>query len=656
MNKYLLHHFGLGDFLSCKGLVKYLIQNNQNPKTIFYLFVPSRHFKNISFLYRTEKIELIKVDDEGDAKKYFVKQNFMESSELITIGFQNFSKNIINEFKNEDYTTDMVFYKQLNVPYRYRFDLGSWKRNYEEEERVFNKLNPKKENYIFIHDDPSRNLIIQEEDLNFTNGRIKIIKNDPSELIFNLGLLLERAQQVHVMESSIRNLIECLDINDEKLFLHSFRKNLSKGPFYSFNENKILGSSKNWNIIEKNTNQIKKNYNIFDIVKKFFKSKTSSASVITTDKTFLKYIKYLVVFYIFKKQAVVKIFGFFIEKLQIKKDIGIEIFKDDFHNELDKCLFFTTRSLIHSVGNFINQKEYPNKKKKILNKDGSEVLFVKSSELIYFANKGLDEIKNNFILFSGDSDTEISIKDENNPDFNESISKIINNKRLLHWYTQNLNLNHLKISNLPHGLDYHTIFERRKGWANFKCSPTYQEKQLILILNNSNVLSKRKDKIFNNWHFSLEHGKRKELFDKINKEDNFFLNKRFNRYLNWKVQSEYKYIFCPSGKGIDDPRIYESIILGNIPIRLKEKISKFHEDMPIIYIDKITDLNLDFIQTKFKNFHNEKFNYEKLFLNYWKNKTNINTKFDLSMFQNISLDEFRSKLIEYYLDNSYDDK
>ena len=65
---------------------------------------------------------------------------------------------------------------------------------------------------------------------------------------------------------------------------------------------------------------------------------------------------------------------------------------------------------------------------------------------------------------------------------------------------------------------------------------------------------------------------------------------------------------------------------------------------------------MKFIQTKFKNFHNEKFNYEKLFLNYWKNKTNINTKFDLSMFQNISLDEFRSKLIEYYLDNSYDDK
>ena len=230
--------------------------------------------------------------------------------------------------------------------------------------------------------------------------------------------------------------------------------------------------------------------------------------------------------------------------------------------------------------------------------------------------------------------------------------KIINHKNLIHWYTQNLNLSDSKISNLPHGLDYHTIFERRKGWADFKCSPSYQEKQLIITLNSSNFFKNRKDKIFNNWHFSLGHGSRNELFNLINEEDNFFLNKRLNRFLNWKEQSEYKYIFCPSGKGIDDPRIYESIILGNIPIRLVDKISKFHEDMPIIYIDRVEDLNLNFINSKFQNFHNQKFNFDKLFLNYWKNKINIGKKYDLSSFQNISLDEFRIKLIDYYLKNS----
>lgn len=651
---FILQHFGLGDFLSCKGLLKYFVEKNKFDVSELNLFVPEKHYKNIKFLYEDlNKVNLIKVRDEKSAIKYFKDEKKININyELIKIGHSNFHKTIKSKFKYQEYTTDMVFYKQLDIPYKFRFDYGKWKRNLEEEERAFQKLNPQKKKYIFVHDDPSRNLIIKNKDLDLSDKNILIIKNDPSISIFNLGLILERAEQIHVMESSIRHLIECLNIDDRILFLHSFRKNLSKGPFYGFNSGKIIGSQKNWNIVTINENQKIENKNLktaYIYLKKIIKSKLSLSNVKSSDNTFYKKIKFFIIFYIFKKQAIVESFYYLIAKLQIKKDIGIQIFKNDFHHELDKCLFYTSRSLIHSVGNFINQKEYPNIKKKVINSNNEEILFVKTSELITFATKGLDEISRKFILCSGDSDTEISINDKNSSKFNESITKIMNNKNLIHWYTQNLNLADLKISNLPHGLDYHTIFERRKGWANFKCSPTFQEKQLILILNNSNTFENRKEKIFNNWHFSLSHGNRKELFDKINKEDNYFLNNRLNRLLNWKHQSEYKYTFCPSGKGIDDPRIYESIILGNIPIRLEEKISKFHKDMPIIYIDKIKDLNLDFINSKFQNFQNQKFNFDKLFLDYWKNKINIDKKHDLSSFQNISLEDFRFKLTDYYL-------
>lgn len=658
---YFLQHFGLGDFLSCKGLIKYIIEKKKFEVSEINLFVPEKHYKNIKFLYEDLKnINLIKTTDERSAKKYF--KNYKEinsNSKLIEIGHDNFHKTIKSEFKQDEYTTDMVFYKQLNIPYKFRFEYGKWRRNFKKEERVYKKLNPKNKKFIFIHDDPSRNLIINEKDLNIKDKNILIIKNDVSEPIFNLGLLLERAEEIHVMESSIRNLIECLNVDDKVLFLHSFRKNLSKGPYYNPNSGKILGSQKNWTIITTNDNKEMKNFNLNKLIinlKKIFKSKFSYSNVQSSDNNFFKKIKFLIVFYVFKKQIFVKIFSYIIDKLQIRKDIGIEIFKIDFHCELDKCLFFTTRSLVHTIGNFINQKEYPNIKKKINNNNNEEILFIKSSELVTFAAKGLDEIKKKFILFSGDSDTEISITERKNSGLNNSIIKIINHKNLIHWYTQNLNLSDPKISNLPHGLDYHTIFERRKGWANFKCSPTYQEKQLIITLNSSNFFKNRKEKIFNNWHFSLGHGNRNELFNLINKKDNFFLNKRLNRFLNWKEQSAYKYIFCPSGKGIDDPRIYESIILGNIPIRLKDKISKFHEDMPIIYIGRIEDLNLDFINSKFKNFYNQKFNFDKLFLNYWKNKIDIGKKYDLSSFKNISLDEFRLKLIDYYLKNSQYDE
>ena len=72
--------------------------------------------------------------------------------------------------------------------------------------------------------------------------------------------------------------------------------------------------------------------------------------------------------------------------------------------------------------------------------------------------------------------------------------------------------------------------------------------------------------------------------------------------------------------------------------------------MPIIYIDKIEDLNLNFINQKFQNFEDQKFNFEKLFLNYWKNIMNIGRKQDLSRFRNTTLYDFRFKLIDYYLE------
>ena len=124
----------------------------------------------------------------------------------------------------------------------------------------------------------------------------------------------------------------------------------------------------------------------------------------------------------------------------------------------------------------------------------------------------------------------------------------------------------------------------------------------------------------------MSHGNRKEIYDKINKKDNFFPEKRVNRFLNWKLQSKYKYIFCPSGKGLDDPRTYESIILGNIPIRIEDELSKFHEDLPIIYLKNLEDLNIKTVESNYLQFKDKKFNFEKLFLDYWRNQLNLDFK------------------------------
>ncbi|MAH97801.1 MAG: hypothetical protein CMA12_00420 [Euryarchaeota archaeon] len=655
---FILQHFGLGDFLSCKGLIKYLVENKKFDTSDINLFVPEKHFINIEFLYRDfNLIKLVKVKNERDAIRKFNNQKKIKSDAmLIKIGHSNFYKTIKSNFENKQFTTDMVFYKQFKIPYNYRFKYGQWSRNIQEENRVFDKLNPNRKKYIFIHDDPSRDLIIDVDDLNLKNKDIMIIKNDTSEKLFNLGLILERAEQIHVMESSIRHLIECLDIDENKLFLHSFRKNLSKGPYYNFNSGKIIGSQKNWNIISKNLNQNKKNYTLNSMIfsfKKIINSLMAYNKIKSNDNSFLKKLKFFIIFYIIKKNAIIRILTKTIDRFQITNEIGIYLLKKDFHFELDKCNFFTTRSLISSVGNFTYKKEYPNEKKQTVNILDQLVFFVKSSEIIKFEQEKLNKINKEFILISGDSDVEINIKKtQEDVNLSKSINNIIKNPYLKAWYTQNLNLENEKLFFLPHGLDYHTIWEKRKKWSNFKLSPTYQEKQLISTLYNSKEFSKRKNLIFNNWHFSLDHGNRRLIFNSMNKDDNFFLNKRLNRFLNWQIQSEYKYIFCPPGKGIDDPRIYESIILGNVPIRIQDSISKMHHDLPIINIQSIEDLTITSIESKYSSFLEKKFNFNILFLNYWKSKFGLIENSFQSNFENISIDDFRKNVIKFYFKNS----
>ena len=287
-----------------------------------------------------------------------------------------------------------------------------------------------------------------------------------------------------------------------------------------------------------------------------------------------------------------------------------------------------------------------------MNKKNQEIFFVKSSELKTFESNHLKKINNNFILVTGDSDTEMRIDTKQEDlQLKDTIQDILNNSKLVVWYAQNLFFEHEKIKSIPIGLDYHTVWEKRKFWENYRFSPSHQERKLISTLFNSKPFDDRENLIFNNWHFSLSHGNRKEIYDQINKNDNFFPKERVNRFLNWKLQSKYKYIFCPSGKGLDDHRIYESIILGNIPVRIEDELSKLHENLPIIYVKSIKDLNIKLIESNYLQLKDKKFNYEKLFLDHWRNKLNLDFKNNFFNFKNSTMTEFRKKIIEYYLSN-----
>ncbi len=244
---YIYHHLGLGDHISCNGLVRTIVSKNKN--NIYYLFCKSSLTDTIRFMYRdlvNIKIKPIKsINADKEIEKYLLK--LKNKTKIIKIGFENYNKiySKIN-LKNNPVTYDMVFYKQVGQNYKNRFTNCYWKRNIKEEDRVYKKLikNPKKK-YLFVHDEPSLNYKI---DQSFFSKGYKVIKNDKNEILFNLGKVIENASELHLMESSIRNMAETLDLKAKNKFLYIWRRK-DMAPRYNYKKKKIIGSRNNWTII-----------------------------------------------------------------------------------------------------------------------------------------------------------------------------------------------------------------------------------------------------------------------------------------------------------------------------------------------------------------------------------------------------------------------
>ena len=95
MNRiYIYHHLGLGDHISCNGLVRTIVNKNKNRNNIYYLFCKSSFLETVKFMYRdldNIKIKPIKSKDPTkEIEKYLSK--IKDKKKIIKIGFKNYNK------------------------------------------------------------------------------------------------------------------------------------------------------------------------------------------------------------------------------------------------------------------------------------------------------------------------------------------------------------------------------------------------------------------------------------------------------------------------------------------------------------------------------------------------------------------------------------
>jgi hypothetical protein len=205
----ILHPQGLGDAIICNGLCRYYA--NQHAVDKVYVYIPKIYTNLVKWMYRDNPaITVIPINaSRVGAYDYCTKVAANLHSRVIFAGstaINNYNK-IFKKYKK----FDEVIYEIAKVPYENRYKSFYIQRDLEEEKKVLEKLGAYGA-YAFIHDDPDKGFVLEPK------TTLKQIRNDKSINLFHLCSALENAEEIHLMESSIKNLCEHLNLKSDKLF------------------------------------------------------------------------------------------------------------------------------------------------------------------------------------------------------------------------------------------------------------------------------------------------------------------------------------------------------------------------------------------------------------------------------------------------------
>jgi hypothetical protein len=217
-----------------------------------------------------------------------------------------------------------------------------------------------------------------------------------------------------------------------------------------------------------------------------------------------------------------------------------------------------------------------------------------------------------------------------------SIKKIISHKHFKHWFATNKSIpNDNNFTSIPYGLNYWTLLKKDFFGEEIQ-TVTEQDNKLVNISKNSLRFTNRIPKIYanfhvkctphlNNQHTDLRHGNwRGRLHNVIPSDIIYFESNILPRTKSWEQFSLYSFVLSPLGNGLDCIRTYEALCLGCIVIIKKSDLNDncLYSDLPVLIVNEYSEINKKLLKVTLELFSIKKFNYEKLYMNYWINLVN----------------------------------
>lgn len=190
---YIHHHLGLGDHIVCNGLVRALYEQHGEVT----LAVKNHNYPSVKQLYRDlENMHFHKVTSDAECIAEYKKQPF------IRVGFENCRSD-----------WEKSFYDQLGLDYSVRFSKFFIDRDFKREQALEEKLNLPEE-FAFCNSSASTG----KKEISFRTD-LTIIKLEPlTDSIFDWIGVLEKATEIHTIDSSVFQIVKQLPVTGKKFF------------------------------------------------------------------------------------------------------------------------------------------------------------------------------------------------------------------------------------------------------------------------------------------------------------------------------------------------------------------------------------------------------------------------------------------------------
>lgn len=189
---YVHHHLGLGDHIVCNAIVRDLYKKYGT----LTLAVKEHNHGSVKQLYRDLDIQFHKVKTDSDCMPLYFK------TPTIRIGF---------EHCRQDW--EKSFYDQVGLDYSDRFSKFYISRDLEREKALEDKLNLPEE-YAFVN----RTASTGSSDIELKTN-LSLVELQPiTDSLFDWIGVIEKAKEIHTIDSSIFQLIRQLPTSGDKFF------------------------------------------------------------------------------------------------------------------------------------------------------------------------------------------------------------------------------------------------------------------------------------------------------------------------------------------------------------------------------------------------------------------------------------------------------